>query len=65
MLTYYGLLGFYYLVVSIMKKIWFDCETTGLNVKKDEILSIGGVKIINNKIEFSESFRIFRTAYEP
>ena len=34
----------------------FDCETTGLNVKKDEILSIGGVKIINNKIEFSESF---------
>jgi len=34
----------------------FDCETTGLDVKKDEILSIGGVKIIKNKIELSESF---------
>jgi DNA polymerase-3 subunit epsilon len=39
----------------------FDCETTGLNVKKDEILSIGGVKIIHNKIEFSESFERFIT----
>ena len=39
----------------------FDCETTGLNVKKDEILSIGGVKIINNKIEFSESFERYVT----
>jgi len=37
----------------------FDCETTGLNVKKDEILSIGGVKIINSKIELSESFERF------
>lgn len=37
----------------------FDCETTGLNVKKDEILSIGAVKIINNKIELSESFERF------
>ena len=39
----------------------FDCETTGLDVKKDEILSIGGVKIINNKIEFSGSFERFVT----
>lgn len=39
----------------------FDCETTGLDVKKDEILSIGGVKIINNKIEFSESFERYIT----
>ena len=37
----------------------FDCETTGLNVKKDEILSIGAVKIINDKIELSESFERF------
>ncbi|CAA6827283.1 MAG: DNA polymerase III epsilon subunit (EC [uncultured Sulfurovum sp.] len=37
----------------------FDCETTGLNPKKDEILSIGAVKLIDNKIEFSESFEKF------
>jgi len=37
----------------------FDCETTGLNTKKDEILSIGAVKIINNKLELSESFERF------
>ena len=37
----------------------FDCETTGLNPKKDEILSIGAVKIIQNKIELSESFERF------
>jgi len=37
----------------------FDCETTGLNVKKDEILSIGAVKIIKDKIELSESFERF------
>lgn len=37
----------------------FDCETTGLNTKKDEILSIGAVKIIDNKIELSHSFERF------
>ncbi len=39
----------------------FDCETTGLNIKKDEILSIGAVKLIHNKIELSESFEKFVT----
>jgi len=39
----------------------FDCETTGLNVKKDEILSIGAVKIIHDKIELSDSFEKFVT----
>jgi len=39
--------------------ISFDCETSGMNVKKDEILSIGAVKIIDNKIELSESFEKF------
>jgi DNA polymerase-3 subunit epsilon len=37
----------------------FDCETTGLDVKKDEILSIGAVKIVKNKIELSNSFECF------
>jgi DNA polymerase-3 subunit epsilon len=36
-----------------------DCETTGLNIKKDEILSMGAVKIINDKIELSQSFERF------
>ena len=39
--------------------IVLDTETTGLNPKKDEILSIGAVKIINNKIITSKSFEIF------
>jgi len=37
----------------------FDTETTGLNPKRDEILSIGAVKIKGNKILTSESFEIF------
>jgi DNA polymerase-3 subunit epsilon len=36
-----------------------DCETTGLDTKKDEILSIGAVKIKNDKILISESFERF------
>lgn len=36
-----------------------DTETTGLNPKKDEILSIGAVKVKDNKIISSESFEIF------
>ena len=35
-----------------------DCETTGLNPKKDEILTIGAVIIKNNKILLSQSFEV-------
>jgi len=37
----------------------FDTETTGLNPKNDEILSIGAVKIKENKILTSQTFEVF------
>ena len=39
--------------------VCFDCETTGLNPKKDEILSIGAVHIKENKILMRKTFNIF------
>ncbi|PLY07838.1 MAG: DNA polymerase III subunit epsilon [Arcobacter sp.] len=36
--------------------ICFDCETTGLNPKKDDIISIGAVIIKNNTIVSSKKF---------
>jgi DNA polymerase-3 subunit epsilon len=37
----------------------FDTETTGLNPKKDDIISIGAVKIKDNKILTSQTFEMF------
>lgn len=37
----------------------YDTETTGLNPKVDEILSIGAVKIKGNKILASEKFELY------
>lgn len=39
--------------------VCFDCETTGLNPKKDEIISIGAIIIKNNKILHSRKFERF------
>ncbi|RBQ29539.1 3'-5' exonuclease [Aliarcobacter vitoriensis] len=39
--------------------ISLDCETTGLNPKKDEILSIGAVLIKENKVLMRKTFNIF------
>jgi len=39
--------------------VCLDCETTGLNSRKDEILSIGAVHIKNNKILMRKTFNIF------
>ena len=37
----------------------FDCETTGLNPKKDELISIGAVKIKGNRILTDESMHLY------
>ncbi len=39
--------------------VCLDCETTGLNPKKDEILSIGAVVIKGNKILMRKTLNIF------
>ena len=39
--------------------VCLDCETSGLNPKKDEILSIGAVIIKDNKILMRKTFNIF------
>lgn len=39
--------------------IVFDCETTGLDVNKDVILSVGGVRIVNDVIYVEDSFELF------
>jgi len=35
-----------------------DCETTGLNVRHDEIISIGAVRIVGNRIMTSERLEL-------
>jgi DNA polymerase III subunit epsilon len=37
----------------------FDCESTGLDYKKDRILSIGAIAVIDNKIEVNDYFEVF------
>lgn len=37
----------------------YDCETTGLNPKEDDIISIGAVKIKGNKILTHEAIHLF------
>jgi len=39
--------------------VCFDCETTGLNPQKDEIISIGAIIIKNNRILQSKKFERF------
>lgn len=43
----------------------FDTETTGLNPKKDEILSIGAVKIKDNRILLNERFYVIVKPDKP
>jgi DNA polymerase-3 subunit epsilon len=39
--------------------VCFDCETTGLNPKVDDIISIGAVKIKGNNIDLQNKFERF------
>lgn len=44
---------------SVDEIVVFDCETTGLNPKIDDIVSIGAVKIKGNKILTDEAIHIY------
>ena len=45
--------------------VCFDCETTGLNPKIDEIISIGAIIIKGNKIVHSKKFERFCKTKQP
>jgi len=45
--------------------VCFDCETTGLNPKKNEIISIGAIIIKDNKILHSKKFERFAKTEKP
>ncbi|MDO5058393.1 MAG: 3'-5' exonuclease [Neisseria sp.] len=57
----------YEILFDEMPEEWvsFDCETTGLDVKEAEILSIGAVKIRQNRIIASESFYVLVKPENP
>ena len=44
---------------TLNEYVCLDCETTGLNPRKDEILSIGAVHIKENKVIMRKTFNIF------
>jgi len=47
---------------TLIKKtnfVVFDCETTGLNPKRDKILSIGAVKVSRGIIDVSKCFEVY------
>ena len=45
--------------------VCFDCETTGLNPKVDEIISIGAIIIKGNQILHSKKFERFAKTTKP
>lgn len=49
----------YKIPISQAEFVIIDIESTGLDFKKDKILSIGGVKIKNNQIEVCNTFEIY------
>lgn len=53
--------------LSKCRFVVFDTETTGLNYKKDRILSIGGTTVINNEISVLDSLELYikQELYNP
>lgn len=45
--------------IETTRFVVFDTETTGLDITKDRILSIGAVAINNNTIDVSDSFELY------
>ena len=43
----------------------FDTETTGLDLVKDRILSIGAIGVFKNTIDIADSFEIYITHLFP
>jgi DNA polymerase-3 subunit epsilon len=60
MLYHLGLPEFRFMFDAAPPNEWvsLDCETTGLNVGRDEIISIGAVRIVGNRIMTSERFEV-------
>jgi len=58
-LSYFENINFNKLKIKEINFTVLDVESNGLNPKKDKILSIGAVKIINGQIDISTSFEIF------
>ncbi|MBA3059676.1 MAG: 3'-5' exonuclease [Gammaproteobacteria bacterium] len=52
--------GFRFMFDPAPENEWvaLDCETTGLNVRTDEIISIGAVRIVGNRIMTSERLEL-------
>lgn len=38
--------------------VCFDCETTGLDRKKDRIITLSAIKIVNNEVQTSQSLNL-------
>jgi len=49
---------FFSLSINNISLASIDCETTGLDPKKDQIISIGGVKIHNGVLKYGENFHV-------
>jgi DNA polymerase-3 subunit epsilon len=60
MLYHLGLPEFRFMFEAPPPNEWvsLDCETTGLNVRSDEIISIGAVRIVGNRILTSERLEL-------
>lgn len=45
--------------IEKIRFVIFDTETTGLDITKDRVLSIGAISIVGNSIDVSDSFEIY------